>query len=63
MRDQYRRNATAEMRRERARVEGELDAIEARVARADSDCKTCEFINGNIQRKAELQTAMLNYIS
>jgi hypothetical protein len=63
MRDHYRRNLTAELRRQRAQVEGQLDGIDAQVARATAVCATVENANESIRKKAELQAAMLNYLA
>lgn len=63
MRDAYRRQFSADLRRERAELEGELE--ELNVLTAENNQKRREFITASEcqMRKAGLQTALLNFLA
>ena len=63
MRDAYRRQFSADLRRERAELEGELE--ELNVLTAENNQKRREFITASEcqMRKAGLQTALLTFLA
>ena len=63
MRDAYRRQFSADLRRERAELEGELE--ELNVLTTENNQKRREFITASEcqMRKAGLQTALLNFLA
>lgn len=63
MRDAYRRQFSADLRRERAELDGELE--ELNVLTAENNQKRREFITASEcqMRKAGLQTALLNFLA
>lgn len=56
MKDQWRRSITANLRRERAKVQGDLDAV-------TFECERIEKTNAGIRAKAELQSSMFRYLA
>lgn len=63
MRDAYRRQFSADLRRERATLEGELEKINAQ--QTENSQRRREFITASEcqMRKAGLQTALLNFLA
>lgn len=63
MRDAYRRQFSADLRRERAELEGELEELNVLIA--ENNQKRREFITASEcqMRKAGLQTALLNFLA
>ncbi len=63
MRDAYRRQYSAELRRERATLEAELAKLEEEARKYREDRRAVELSAECQQKKAALQTALLNFLA